>query len=178
LTGPEPANRSRWSRAACGGELEHSAVCVRRSRSLVPADNYCMEKGAYPWPSGGVLAYSAISEDSQQADIDGRRTLDLYHATSSSPDLSSKIKPSLPDLRAADVSLSRTRTLPLRSPKRGPSFFPTLQGITFEVENLERLRCWVLGLAIGNFLLVGLALHVACSSISFQSTSTSNRVLP
>ena len=110
-----------------------------------------MEKGAYPGPSGSVIAYSAAPEDIQQTDIDGRRTLDLYHATSSSPDLSLKIKPSLPDLRVADLSLSRTRTLPLRSPKRGPSFFPTLQGITFEVENLERLRCWVLGLAIGNF---------------------------
>jgi hypothetical protein len=111
-----------------------------------------MEEGAH-LGSSSVLASSPISEDSQEAEVDGRRTLDLYHATSSSPDLS-LTRPSLPDLRLADVSLSRTRTLPLRSPKRGPSFFPTLQGVTFEVENLERLRRWVLGLAIGNFCML------------------------
>jgi len=116
-----------------------------------------MEKSADTGPSGSVPTYPAVLEDSRQADVhlDVRRTLDLHHATSSSPDLNLKIEPSLPDLGQIDVSLSRTRTLPLRSPKRaGPAFFPTIQGTTFEVENLERLRRWVLGLAIGNFHLL------------------------
>lgn len=116
---------------------------------------HCMEQSAHahPGPSDSVTTYPTAPEDSQQADphIDIRKALDLFHGTSSSPDLNAKIKPSLPDLGRANVSISRTRTLPLRSPKRGPSVFPTLQGITFEVENLERLRRWVLGLAIGNF---------------------------
>jgi hypothetical protein len=111
---------------------------------------------AHPGPSGSVTTYPTAPEDGQQADthIDIRKALDLFHGTSSSPDLNAKIKPSLPDLGPANVGLSRTRTLPLRSPKRGPSVFPTLQGITFEVEDLERLRRWVLGLAIGNFYLL------------------------
>ena len=75
------------------------------------------------------------------------QTLDLHHGSVSSPDLQLQIKPLLP---AADVGVSRTRTLPLRSPKRITTGIPTLQGVTFDVENLERLRRWVLGLAIGN----------------------------
>ncbi|KAH8990318.1 hypothetical protein EDB92DRAFT_1935384 [Lactarius akahatsu] len=62
-----------------------------------------------------------------------------------------QIKPLIPALGIADVSVSRTRTLPLRSPKRSPTGVPTIQGVTFDVENLERLRRWVLGLAIVNF---------------------------
>lgn len=75
--------------------------------------------------------------------------LDLHHGSVSSPDL--QIKPLLPALEVADVSISRTRTLPLRSPKRSATGVPTLQGVTFDVENLERLRRWVLGLAIVDF---------------------------
>ncbi|KAF8501566.1 hypothetical protein F5888DRAFT_1609074 [Russula emetica] len=107
------------------------------------------ERSASP---SSVSTYLPVSEDIQQADahIDASsRTLDLHHIASSSPELNSKIKPALPSL--ANSSLSRTRTLPLRSPKRTTSIFPTLQGISFEVENIERLRRWVLGLAIGNF---------------------------
>lgn len=106
--------------------------------------------------SGSIPVYSTVPEGSQQTDtqIDARRTpgLDLFHVTSSSPDLNLKINPSLPALERANISLNRTRTLPLRSPKRSPSIIPTLQGITFEVENLERLRHWILGLAIGYLL--------------------------
>ncbi|KAI0255025.1 hypothetical protein BJV78DRAFT_1180617 [Lactifluus subvellereus] len=102
--------------------------------------------------AGSVTNHPAVSEDSQQADsiqFETRKTLDLHHSASSSPDL--KIRPSLPALEFASVNLSRTRTLPLRSPKCTPSTLPTLQGITFEVENLERLRRWILGLAIVDF---------------------------
>ena len=130
-----------------------------------------MEKSADAGPSGSIPTYPVVLEESRHADvhIDVRRNLDLHHA-SSSPDLNSKIKPSLPDLGSIDVSLSRTRTLPLRSPKRGgPALFPSIQGTTFEVENLERLRRWVLGLAIGKFRFVNLAFHSACLSIAFLS---------
>ncbi|KAH9168834.1 DUF1630-domain-containing protein [Lactarius sanguifluus] len=37
---------------------------------------------------------------------------------------------------------------------RSPTGVPTIQGVTFDVENLERLRRWVLGLAIGNCCLL------------------------
>jgi hypothetical protein len=73
------------------------------------------------------------------------QTLDLRHGSVSSPDLN---KPPTP---AADVSVSRTRTLPLRSTRRISTGVPTLQGATFDVENLEHLRRWVLGLAIVDF---------------------------
>jgi hypothetical protein len=108
-----------------------------------------MENSAHADPSDSVPAYPTSSEGIQLTDTHtgARKPLDLHHATSSSPDL---IKPSLPALGMANATLSRTRTLPLKSPKRSPSIFPTLQGITFEIENLERLRRWVLGLAIGN----------------------------
>ncbi|KAH9972202.1 hypothetical protein BGW80DRAFT_1227904 [Lactifluus volemus] len=97
--------------------------------------------------SASVPGYRAVrvSEDSQQS----RKTVDLLHGASSSPDLNTR--PSLPTLQLANISLSRTRTLPSRSPKHAPSIVPTLQGITFEGENLERLRRWVLGLAIVDF---------------------------
>src|SRR5260221_1231007 len=116
-----------------------------------------MEKGANAGPSGSIPTYPAVLEDTRQVDlhIDVRRALDLHHVTSSSPDLNLKIEPPLPNLGQIDVSLSRTRTLPSRSPKRvGPTFFPTIQGTTFEVENLERLRRWALGFAIGKFRLL------------------------
>jgi hypothetical protein len=108
-----------------------------------------MENSAHANPSGSVPAYPTSSEGIEQTDTHtgARKILDLHHATSSSPEL---IKPSLPALEMANASLSRTRTLPLKSPKRSPSIFPTLQGITFEIESLERLRRWILGLAIGN----------------------------
>jgi hypothetical protein len=108
---------------------------------------YCMENSTDSESSGSVPSYQA---DSIQ--FDTRKTVDLHHRTSSSPDL--KIKQSLPALDFASISLSRTRTLPSRSPKRTPSILPTLQGIAFEIENLERLRRWVLGLAIGNCCLL------------------------
>ncbi|KAN0120747.1 hypothetical protein V8E52_004016 [Russula decolorans] len=107
------------------------------------------ERSASP---SSVSTCPAVSEHIQQAyaHIDASsRTLDVHHVASSSPDLNLKIKPALPSL--AISSLSRTRTLPLRSPKRTTSIFPTLQGISFEVENIERLRRWVLGLAIVDF---------------------------
>lgn len=111
------------------------------------------ERSASP---SSVSTYPTVSENIRRADAhtDARsRILDLHHvAASSSPDLNLKIKPALPSL--ANSSLSRTRTLPLRSPKRTTSIFPTLQGISFEVESLERLRRWVLGLAIGNCCLL------------------------
>jgi hypothetical protein len=112
-----------------------------------------MKKGANAGPSGSIPTYPVVLEDSRHLHVDVRRALDLHHTASSSPDL--KIEPPLPDLGQLDVSLSRTRTLPSRSPKRvGPAFFPTIQGTTFEVENLERLRRWVLGFAIGKFHLL------------------------
>lgn len=93
------------------------------------------------------------------------QTLDLHHGSVSSPDL--QTKPLLPALGIADVTVSRTRTLPLRSPKRSPTGVPTLQGVTFDVENVERLRCWVLGLAIGNcYLLV--QPYTLCLFINFS----------
>ena len=111
------------------------------------------ERSASP---SSVSTCPVASEDIRQpyARIDASsRILDFHHVTSSSPDLNLKIKPALPSLTIS--SLSRTRTLPLKSPKRTTSIFPTLQGISFEVENIERLRRWVLGLAIGNcYLLV------------------------
>lgn len=73
------------------------------------------------------------------------QTLDLHHGSVSSPDLN---KPPPP---TTDVSISRTRTLPLRSTRRISTGVPTLQGVTFDVENLEHLRRWVLGLAIVDF---------------------------
>src|SRR5712671_1157817 len=110
------------------------------------------DDSSQPRSSSTVSAYPAVFEDRQQGDIptNPRKTLDLHHAASSSPDLNQQSKPSLPALRTANAGLARTRTLPLRSPKRSPSIFPTLQGITFEIENLESLRRWVLGLAVGN----------------------------
>lgn len=75
------------------------------------------------------------------------QALDLHHGSVSSPDLQLQIKPQLP---AAEVGISRTRTLPLRSPKRISSGVATLQEVTFDAEHVERLRLWVLGLAIGN----------------------------
>ena len=107
-----------------------------------------------PSPSS-VSTHPAVSEDIRQPDahVDAiSRTLDLHHITSSSPELNLKIKPALPPLPHS--TLCRTRTLPLRSPKRTSTIFPTLQGISFEVENLERLRRWILGLAIGNCCLL------------------------
>lgn len=115
-----------------------------------------MEKGANARLSGSISTYPAAREERRQVDlhIDVQRALDLHHA-SSSPDLNLKIEPPIPNPGQIDVSLSRTRTLPSRSPKRGgPAFFPTIQGTTFEVESLERLRRWVLGLVIGNFRLL------------------------
>jgi hypothetical protein len=111
---------------------------------------YCMENSPDSPSSASVPGYRAVrvSEDSQQS----RKTVDLLHGASSSPDLNTR--PSLPTLQLANISLSRTRTLPSRSPKHAPSIVPTLQGITFEGENLERLRRWVLGLAIGNYCLL------------------------
>lgn len=73
------------------------------------------------------------------------QALDLHHGSVSSPDLQLQIKPPAPD-----VGISRTKTLPLRSPKRISSGAPTLQEVTFDAEHVERLRLWVLGLAIGN----------------------------
>jgi hypothetical protein len=102
-----------------------------------------------------LSTHPAISEDIQQADAHldpNSRALDLHHIASSSPDLNLKTKPELPSL--ANTSLSRTRTLPLRSPKRTTTIIPTLQGISFQVENIERLRRWLLGLAIGNCCLL------------------------
>jgi hypothetical protein len=88
------------------------------------------------------------------------QTLDLHHGSVSSPDLN---KPPPP---TTDVSISRTRTLPLRSTRRISTGVPTLQGVTFDVENLEHLRRWVLGLAIGNCSLVQLCTLYAYSLIS------------
>ena len=119
-----------------------------------------MEYSADSGSSGSVPNHS---EDSQQVDsiqFETKKTLDLHHSASSSPDL--KIKPSLPALESASSNLSRSRTLPLRSPKRIPSIPPTLQGVTFEIENLERLRRWVLGLAIGNCCLL-VQLYILCT---------------
>ncbi|KAI0267715.1 hypothetical protein BC834DRAFT_869605 [Gloeopeniophorella convolvens] len=78
-----------------------------------------------------------------------KRALGLHHDSPSSPDL--KIRPSLPAIHVPSTSLSRTRTLPLKSPKYKLSNVPTLEGVTFEVESRERLRQWVLGLAIVDF---------------------------
>ena len=113
-----------------------------------------MEDDARSASPSSVSTYPAVSDDTHQADphIDARRAFDVRHVASSSPDLNLKIKPPLPS--HANVGLSRTRTLPLRSPKRSTTVFPTLQGISFEVENVERLRRWVLGLAIGNCCLL------------------------
>ena len=115
----------------------------------------CMENHDSADTGSTVPSYGAVSEHSQQAasiQFDTRKTFELHHGSASSPDL--EMKPSLPALELGSISLSRTRTLPLKSPKRTPSVLPTLQGITFEVENLERLRRWVLGLAIGNYCLL------------------------
>jgi len=126
---------------------------VLTCRSFIDA-NHCMEDDERSASPSSLSTYPAVSEDIQQADAHINatcRTLDLHHVASSSPDLNLKIKTALPSL--ANSGLSRTRTLPLRSPKR-TTFFPTLQGISFEVENIERLRRWVLGLAIGNCCLL------------------------
>ncbi len=124
------------------------------TQSVVPAidANHCMEDDERSASPSSVSTYPAVSEDTQQANAHGSRILDLHHIASSSPDLNLKIKPALPSL--ANASLSRTRTLPLRSPKRTASILPTLQGISFEVEDIEHLRRWVLGLAIGNCCLL------------------------
>jgi hypothetical protein len=130
-------------------------VVAARIEVLVIDANHCMEDDERSASPGSVSTYPTVSEDIQQADAHldaSSRTLDLHHIASSSPELNSKIKPALPSL--ANSSLSRTRTLPLRSPKRTTSIFPTLQGISFEVESIERLRRWVLGLAIGNCCLL------------------------
>jgi hypothetical protein len=152
-------------------------IRVRSYRSWKSAGRWpltpttCMEDDARSASPSSVSTYPAVSEDAHQAGahVDPRRTLDLHHgaSSSSSPDLNLKIKPSLPSL--ANASLSRTRTLPLRSPKRSTSIFPTLQGISFEVENVECLRRWVLGLAIGKLFcfLVGPYI-LACSYVAFS----------
>ena len=139
--------------------------------------NHCMENDERSASPSSVSTYPTVSEDIQQADahIDASsRTLDLHHVASSSPDLNLKIKPALPSL--AISSLSRTRTLPLRSPKRTTNIFPTLQGISFEVENLERLRRWVLGLAIGNCCSLVYPYTLCAQLVHFQSTSISSKV--
>ncbi|KAH9064018.1 hypothetical protein EDB87DRAFT_1786195 [Lactarius vividus] len=107
-----------------------------------------MENSADPGPSSSVPAH-LVAFESVGTHSGTNQTLDLRRGSVSSPDL--QIKPLIPALGIADVSVSRTRTLPLRSPKRSPTGVSTIQGVTFDVENLERLRCWVLGLAIGNF---------------------------
>jgi hypothetical protein len=122
--------------------------------------------------SASIPGYRAVSEDSQQS----RKTVDLLHGASSSPDLNTR--PPLPTLELANISLSRTRTLPSRSPKHAPSIVPTLQGITFEGENLERLRRWVLGLAIGNYCLL-VQLYILSTYLLqsfFQLISTLSKV--
>ena len=103
-----------------------------------------MENSADSGPSSSVSA-RLVAFENVGTHSGTNQTLDLHHGSVSSPDL--QIKPLLP---APDVSVSRTRTLPLRSPKRSPTIVPTLQGVTFDIEKLERLRRWVLGLAIGN----------------------------
>ncbi|KAH9047385.1 hypothetical protein EDB84DRAFT_484060 [Lactarius hengduanensis] len=108
-----------------------------------------MENSADPGPSSSVPAH-LVAFESVGTHSSTNQTLDLRGRGSvSSPDL--QIKPLIPALGIADVSVSRTRTLPLRSPKRSPTGVPTIQGVTFDVENLERLRRWVLGLAIVDF---------------------------
>ncbi|KAI0303678.1 hypothetical protein B0F90DRAFT_1310805 [Multifurca ochricompacta] len=106
--------------------------------------------------SSGNHTSSVPFPDNQQADnsLHARKTLDLHHSTSSSPELKIKPSPSALALATTSLSLSRVRTLPLKSPKYSTSGVPTLEGITFEPENLERLRRWVLGLAIGNCCLL------------------------
>lgn len=102
-----------------------------------------MENSADSGLSSSVPTHLVASEN-VGTHSDTSKTLDLRRGSVSSPDL--QIKPLLP---VAGVRVSRTRTLSLRSPKR-PTIVPTLQGVTFDVENLERMRRWVLGLAIGN----------------------------
>lgn len=104
--------------------------------------NHHMENSADSEPSSIVPAH-LVAFGNVGTHLGTNQT--LHHGSVSSPDL--QIKPLLP---ATGVSVSRTRTLPLRSPKRSPTIMPTLQGVTFDVENLNRLRRWVLGLAIGN----------------------------
>jgi hypothetical protein len=103
-----------------------------------------MENSAGSGPSSSVPAH-LVAFENVGTHQGTNQILDLHRGSVSSPDL--QIQPLLP---ASDVSVSRTRTLPLRPPKRSPTIVPTLQGVTFDVENLERLRRWVLGLAIGN----------------------------
>jgi hypothetical protein len=152
----EPGNRQREPIPACALDQFCCRTAAREAREVLAGlaieANRCMEDDARSTSPSSVSTYPAVSEDAIDAHIDPRRTLDLHHIASSSPDLNLKIKPSLPSL--ANVGLSRTRTLPLRSPRRSISIFPTLQGISFEVENVERLRRWVLGLAIGDYCLL------------------------
>ncbi|KAI9509798.1 hypothetical protein F5148DRAFT_1275067 [Russula earlei] len=103
---------------------------------------FSMEGSPPSWSSGSAYACPPVSEDTQQSETrtDATIALDVLHpsAISSSPDLN--FKPSLPALGTANVGLSRTRTLPLRSPKRTTSLFPTLQ-VDFDLEQGPSLSC-------------------------------------
>ncbi len=106
-----------------------------------------MENSVNSGPSSSVPTHT-VALQNVGTHSGTRQSLDVHHVSVSSPEL--QTKPSLPALGIVDLGISRTRTLPSRSPKRGPIVVPTLEGVTFDVENLDCLRRWILGLAIGN----------------------------
>lgn len=129
------------------------------ARLLSRKRKHLMENTADSGPATTVPARFVVSED-VGTHLGTNQTLDFHHGSVSSPDLNK------PPPAAADASVSRTRTLPLRSTRRISTGVPTLQGVTFDDENLEHLRRWVLGLAIGNCSLVQPCTIYAYSLIS------------
>ncbi|KAI0067175.1 DUF1630-domain-containing protein [Artomyces pyxidatus] len=74
-----------------------------------------------------------------------RRRLSSTPRSPSSPDLTRIALPPILPIK----TLTRSRTLPRRSPTSAQFNIPTLEGVTFEADKLESLRRWILGLAIG-----------------------------
>lgn len=95
-----------------------------------------------------------------------RRDLDHATRSPSSPEL--LLRPALPPLRSTK-SLSRSRTLPPKSPQKFlHPVIPTLEGVEFGPEKLQRLRRWILGLAIGTYPCILLPDTQCLSCITFS----------
>ncbi|KAI0041192.1 DUF1630-domain-containing protein [Auriscalpium vulgare] len=75
-----------------------------------------------------------------------KRRLSKIQRSPSSAQLS--FKPPLAPLRPTKT-LTRTRSLPLRSPTTAQANIPSIQDVAFDPERLVRLHQWALGLAIG-----------------------------